>query len=178
VQEVALDLFEARGYDAVSIDEIARAAEVGPATIYRNFGTKERIVMWDDYDPMLLEALARELTSPGDVLDAVYRGLSAALAQHYRQDHARILRRTRLILTAPALVQASADDVRVMRERLTELFLTSKRARDRLEARVFAGAITAALESAMEHWLAAGGQDSLAKDIAMAFRRLRHLGGE
>src|SRR5688572_5367592 len=27
---------------------------VGVATVYRYFGTKERMVLWDEYDPMLL----------------------------------------------------------------------------------------------------------------------------
>jgi len=47
VQEVALDLFDARGFESVSIEEIARAAEVSPSSIYRYFGTKEQIVLYD-----------------------------------------------------------------------------------------------------------------------------------
>ncbi|MBA3547749.1 MAG: helix-turn-helix transcriptional regulator, partial [Nannocystis sp.] len=117
IQAVALDLFEQRGFDGVPIEEIARAAEVGPATIYRNFGDKERIVLWDEYDPMLLEALALELEGHC-VLDAVPRALASSLARIYRQDRERILRRARLIRGTPALQRASASDIQALRTAL------------------------------------------------------------
>ncbi|HEY7594201.1 MAG TPA: helix-turn-helix domain-containing protein, partial [Actinophytocola sp.] len=37
IQEQALDLFDARGFDAVTIEEIAAAAEVSPSSVYRYF---------------------------------------------------------------------------------------------------------------------------------------------
>ena len=70
VQAAALDLFEQRGYEQVTVEDIAAAAEVGPATVYRNFGGKERIVLWDEYDPMIFDAIAARL-SEQPVLDAV-----------------------------------------------------------------------------------------------------------
>jgi AcrR family transcriptional regulator len=41
----AIDLFSRRGLDAVTIDEIAAAADVGKGTIYNYFATKEDIVV-------------------------------------------------------------------------------------------------------------------------------------
>ena len=41
IVEVARPLIRQRGLDAVSMDEIAKAAEVGPGTLYRHFPTKE-----------------------------------------------------------------------------------------------------------------------------------------
>lgn len=37
----AIDLFSRRGLDAVTIEEIAAAADVGKGTIYNYFATKE-----------------------------------------------------------------------------------------------------------------------------------------
>ena len=55
VQSVAIDLFERHGFGKVTIEQIARAADVSPSSIYRHFGTKEQLVLWDEYDPMLLD---------------------------------------------------------------------------------------------------------------------------
>jgi AcrR family transcriptional regulator len=48
IVEVARPLVRQKGIDAVSMDEIAKAAEVGPGTLYRHFPTKEAL-----YDAIL-----------------------------------------------------------------------------------------------------------------------------
>lgn len=48
IVEVARPLIRQKGIDAVSMDEIAKAAEVGPGTLYRHFPTKEAL-----YDAVL-----------------------------------------------------------------------------------------------------------------------------
>ena len=57
IQERALDLFDARGFDAVTIEEIAAAAEVSPSSVYRYFGTKEGLVVADEFDSWSQEAV-------------------------------------------------------------------------------------------------------------------------
>ncbi|MBK8240187.1 MAG: TetR family transcriptional regulator [Deltaproteobacteria bacterium] len=175
VQAVALELFERDGWDAVSIEAIAAAAEVGPATIYRNFGSKERVVLWDEYDPMLLAVLTQELETHG-VIDAMQRALQRALAEVYASDRDRILRRARLMRATPALLQVTAGDLRVLRGALAELLRSSKHARDELEAAVFAGALVTALEAAVDHWLDGDGEIPLNRCLHRAFTRLRRLG--
>lgn len=174
VQAVALDLFEARGFDAVPIEEIARAAEVGPATIYRNFGSKERLVLWDEYDPMLLAAIAAALREH-DVLTAVQQALGSALTPIYRGDRERILRRARLIRSTPALATAASADQVGLRTALAGLLLASRRAPDELSARVFAGAIGASIEAGLDRWLDGGGREPLGRCFTMALTRLRRL---
>src|SRR6478672_7031211 len=43
IVEVARTLFRARGFDAVSMDEVAKGAGVGPGTLYRHLPTKESL---------------------------------------------------------------------------------------------------------------------------------------
>lgn len=174
IQGVALTLIERRGYDRVTIEEIAQAAEVGPATIYRNFGSKERIVLWDAYDPLLLQAITRELAGC-DVLDAVKRALSVSLAQIYRTDGQRILRRARLVRKTPALQHAVESDQLRLRAALAEVLLAARCARDALQAQVFAGAITAAMLAGLDLWLDGNGRRALSRCFGMAFRRLAQL---
>lgn len=59
--DAALALFRERGVDAVTVGEIAAAAGVAPATIYRRFGDKEGL---------LKEAFARFVTDALAMLDA------------------------------------------------------------------------------------------------------------
>lgn len=174
VQAVALDLFEARGFDGVAIEEIARAAEVGPATIYRNFGSKERVVLWDEYDPMLLTALAQALVEE-EVLTAVQTALSGSLAHVYRDDRERVLRRARLIRRTPALQTAATADQVALQAGLAAVILASGRAADELTARVFAGAITAAIVAGIDRWLDEDGGLPLGRCFRMALDRLRRI---
>jgi len=75
IVETAIALFEQRGIDAVTIEEIAAAAEVGKGTIYNYFDTKEDIIVafLIDIDRPALAALphrAREGESVAAALDA------------------------------------------------------------------------------------------------------------
>ena len=65
IQEVALGLFDERGYGSVAIEQIAEASEVSPSSVYRYFGTKEQLVLWKEFDPVIAERLQGELdTAP------------------------------------------------------------------------------------------------------------------
>ncbi len=175
VQGVALDLFEARGFDTVSIEAVATAAGVGPATIYRNFGSKERLVLWDAYDPPLLAALARTLAQT-DVLTAVQQALTSSLATVYSDDRVRILSRARLIRATPAITAASAADQHALWIALAGLLRSSGHARDDLAAQVFAGAIGAAIVAGLDRWIDGHGREPLTRCLRMALTRLRVLG--
>ena len=175
VQEAALDLFEARGFDAVTVDDIAKAAGVGPATVYRNFATKERVVLWDEYDPMLLDEVRAQLAD-APLLEAMSTALIATLDRIYEEDRARILRRTRLMLSIPALVAASEVDREALRGALAALFLETGAARAALAAEVAAAAIVATLAAAVARWAAEGATRPMREVLRDAFHALASLG--
>jgi AcrR family transcriptional regulator len=60
LEETALRLFAARGFDGVTVADVCREACVGPATFYRHFGTKDEVVFAyrSGFDEALRSAVA------------------------------------------------------------------------------------------------------------------------
>ncbi|MEV4221917.1 TetR family transcriptional regulator [Nonomuraea sp. NPDC049725] len=61
IMDTAMDLFDERGYNAVTIDEIAAASGVSPRTFYRYFGTKEGLFTTDAYAMAGLDLYSTQL---------------------------------------------------------------------------------------------------------------------
>jgi len=170
-QTAALDLFEARGFDQVPIEEIAAVCDVSPPTIYRHFGTKEQLVFWDEYDPVLFGVLAERLRSL-PVLGALREAILVPLDRIYASDAQRILRRVRLVTREPSLRAARASSMQAFRSALARSLVGARCCRDAFEAEVLAGAFAVALETAIEHWAAADGATPLRRFILRALRDL------
>ena len=158
----------------MTIEQIAQAAEVGPATVYRSFGTKERIVLWDEYDPLLLQEVSQELeTKP--LLLAVETALTNALNRVYEADKRRILRRARLLLSVPSLVAQSALDSILLRGALKEIFRTQGQGIDDVHSSVFAAVVVSLLNTAVELWVADNGRAPLRDWLQQCFAALEKL---
>ncbi|MEU8250776.1 TetR family transcriptional regulator [Nonomuraea sp. NPDC048916] len=100
----AFRLFRERGYNATTVEQIAEAAEVSPATFFRYFPTKEHLVTLDRFPP-LVEALASQPPgAPVTVLRGAFRTAFAALsAEEIAAGHAREV----FAATVPELLVAS-----------------------------------------------------------------------
>jgi AcrR family transcriptional regulator len=176
IQSAALDLFEARGFGSVTVEEIAAAAEVSPPTIYRQFGTKEQLVLWDEYDPLLFAAIRDRLKCEAP-LEAVRNGLVEMLDEIYADDAARIRRRTRLLLASPALEAANAAAIATMRGGLAKLFADASPNLDAVDAELLSAILVASLEVSVRRWYETG-DASLAAIFDDAFARLGRLLGD
>src|SRR5262249_29056661 len=174
VQLIALGLFEERGFDTVTIEEIASSARVSAPTIYRHFGTKEGLVLWDEYDPLLLRAL-RDCLPAETLSDALREAIVRPLDRVYAAEASRILRRVRLVESHAGLRAAVAANLRALRSEMARVFVESGACKDLLEADVIAGATTTALEIAVEHWTRAGARWPLRRFIERSLRLLRRF---
>lgn len=167
VQREAVARFRDRGFDDVTVDEIAEAAEVSAMSVYRWFGTKEELVVWDEFDPPILAAVASRL--PGDgALAAVRDALVGLLDEVYDRERANSLDRAQLIHREPALMAAADRNGRLLRAALADLFADPGGMAD-ADARVAAAVAAVLLEVAIDAWQREDGRRPLATLLSEAF---------
>lgn len=152
VQSVALDLFDDEGFDAVTVERIAEVAEVSPSSIYRHFGTKEQLVIWDEYDPQALAELERQLTG-ATPLEALRTVTTLAVGEVLASDEERVRRRLRLAYQHPSIEAASALQAYEMAGLIAHVLGAALgRDPDDLDVHVFAHGYVGALLGALRHW--------------------------
>ena len=173
IQDVALDLMEARGFDGVTLQDVAEAAGVSPSTIYRYFDTKEHVVLWDEHDvPIGVGLVARLRSQPP--ASAFRDAFIAALGE--RADTGALLRRVRFVYATPQIHAAAIAQELRDRADLARAFAEATGAPSgALVADVMAGCCMAALDAAIDHWQRAAGAADLRTLVHAAFAPL--IGG-
>jgi AcrR family transcriptional regulator len=107
IAETARELFVERGFDEVTVAEVARAADVSQKTVFNYFPTKEDLFYWrmESFEEELLAAVRDR--APGEsVLSAFGRFLMAQrglLAKHEPEAREQLVRISRMIDASPAL---------------------------------------------------------------------------
>ena len=156
LEQTALELFRARGFDHVTVEDICTQAAVAPATFYRYFGSKDEVVFayTDDFTEGLRAALDASTASPGpERLAAVLDRFAAFLES--RQEAIGL--RDAIVLGHPRLMQRT---VAVQRELEAELAagLAQHRGQDEPDAAVLleAGVGMLVLRVAVRTWRAGG----------------------
>lgn len=105
IQREALRLFLEKGFEATTIEEIAEAADIAPSTFFNYFPTKESVVLQDDLDPVLLEALHMEATGLGPI--AVLRKAIHHVFSHLTPEQHTIFRRRLALLASNLSLRAA-----------------------------------------------------------------------
>ena len=108
IAETARGLFVQRGFDSVTVAEIARASEVSEKTVFNYFPTKEDLVYWrlEAFEAQLLAAI-RERPAGTSALEAFGRFLTSQrgwLSEKDPQARGRMVAVARLITDSPALI--------------------------------------------------------------------------
>ncbi|WP_420034805.1 TetR/AcrR family transcriptional regulator [Streptomyces sp. cg28] len=143
LSETAIRLFLERGYDQVSVAEVAAAAEVSKPTLFRYFAAKEDLVLhrFADHE----DEAARVVAGRGageSALEALRRHFLAGLERRDPVtglcDHPAVLAYQRLLYGTPALVARLYG----YQER-SEKALAAALGRPEFEARLAAGQIVA-----------------------------------
>ena len=149
LQRCALELFTQRGFDEVTVEEVAAAAGVSHMTFYRHFPTKESVVLDDPFDPLIGEAVrAQDPAAPP--LARVARGILAAWGAAEGPQGEDVRARLRLAAGHSGLRARAWENNHRTAQVLVEA-LTATGA-DVLAAKVAAGAVLGALTAALFDW--------------------------
>ena len=105
LQRHALRLFRDHGYAATTVDDIAAAADVSRSTFFRYFPSKEDVVLFDDVDPLMAEAMA-EQPAGTPLLRALRNALRTAFDRLSPEKRALEEVRMELVRTVPDLATA------------------------------------------------------------------------
>ena len=103
LQRAALDLFAARGYDGVTVAEIAAGAGTTERTFFRHFADKREVLFRGeiDFEQSFVSAVT---TAPaGDPLSLAVAGLDGGAAYFSTERHAWSRARQQVIDATPAL---------------------------------------------------------------------------
>jgi AcrR family transcriptional regulator len=169
--EAAFDLFNERGYEQTTVDDIAERAGLGRATFFRHYRSKEEVV-FPDHD-QLLHRVRDRLWSAGDrtALAAACDAVRLVLL-HYLDEGDLARRRYMLTSTVPALrdreIVSVARYQRLFREYIVER--TADRGESAaLRAELMAAAVASAHNHVLRRWLRGDSTDPVREiDSAMS----------
>lgn len=151
VSLVALRLFDEKGFDAVSMDDVAREADVSRRSLFRLFPSKPSLV-WGGLDEFV--ARFRAALETDDDGDAV-RALQAAyvVASAFPDEQIEVTRRRLRVIRATPALDLRADPRLTAVTDETRRFLVSRDPEvDELAAVVRAHALAAVVSAALTWW--------------------------
>lgn len=171
LEDAALELFAAKGFDHTTVDEIADACNVSRRTFFRYFSSKEDIFSGDkdEHHARIFSIIA---SRPADepALESL-RAAVLSLAEELASDRPRIMAKVRIMNETPSLraagfdqEQASVDDIVDALTRRADRAPTDDEV---FRLRLVTQACVGALRSAIERWVADGATDDLI-DVANA----------
>jgi AcrR family transcriptional regulator len=167
IRRHALRLFLAQGYDATTVEQIADAAEVSPATFYRYFPTKEDVVLQDDFDIVALSEMEAQPAELGPI--AAFRAAAAATEKQMTpEDVESFATTTALSMSVPEIRSRALDEfVRTTDQISAAIAVRTGGSPDDFAVRNMAGAIIGVIMAATMPW-----DSDEQTDVRAMFRRI------
>lgn len=159
LQAIALELFDARGFDDVTVDEIAECADVSRSTFFRYFPTKEDVLVGratERLEELRAAFAGREADEP--VLRTLRWALQALADGYEHRRHEFVVLR-RIAEQHPGVRARALEHQSVLEGAFATLLAERLGGADPtgLRARVTAGAVMAAVRVAVDEWIEEGG---------------------
>lgn len=162
--DTALDLFEAQGYSATTVDDIAQRAGVTAMTFFRHFRTKEAVVLEDHFDPVIAESVAHQSATLPPV-ERVARGLRQALEQVDEDDDAEIRRRIAIAASEPTLRSGMHQNTQATEDAIVDVLVRD--GSPEFPARIAASACLNGITASLLWWASSSTPQTL-RDAVLA----------
>lgn len=174
VQFAAFELFSRDGFASVSIERIAEKAETSPATVYRHFGTKDRIVIWDEADENLAATLWI-VFADSDFSTALLR-FASILDSADGPARSTTLRRLKLIAREPSIkAQAIVNATEFAEQIGAALAARDGRGTPRFDDIVAGQTAAGILTASILEWARRGGRKPLTDIVKLGLESVRSI---
>jgi AcrR family transcriptional regulator len=172
IYETAMQLFNEKGFDAVNVGELAKAAGVSVPTFYAHYPSKEHIVL---IMPTAEEVAALIATQPADLPlgERLRRAAPAWFASWTPEFRAATLERWRLIASTPALRTRAATFERTTAGYITDALPSTAGATLRPSNAAVVNAYLAAYTAGVLAWAECNGEQPLEQLVDEAFDALQ-----
>ncbi|QUQ64759.1 TetR/AcrR family transcriptional regulator [Kutzneria sp. CA-103260] len=168
IRAAALRLIEERGYDAVSIEEIAAAANVSRSTMFNYFPTKEAVVLDPDPgEPEVWRALMRD--RPAD--EPVWSALREVALGYMATFSDRLVVQKRLKQTSPKLAESTREHGEMFRTELSDWIAERSGPGHELDNTLMLHTVQAVMGTAYAMWSPDDGFDRLLEIARACFAR-------
>jgi AcrR family transcriptional regulator len=151
IAEAAQRLFQERGFDAVSVAEVAREADVSQGTVFNYFPTKEDLFygQMETFEAALLEAVRKR--PPGESVLEAFRGFVLERSKGLAERADVIAAAARVIDASPALQAREREVVAESTASLAALIAEETGPPGGVEPAVVANALMGAQRALVEH---------------------------
>jgi len=149
IREQAMRLIEEQGYAATTVEQIAEASEISPSTFFRYFPTKEDVVLYDAFDPVLFATFAAQ---PAEVrpIQAIRRSVHTVFGRLTAEEMREQWERAVLVFSVPELRMRMLDATVTVSQQLAVLVAKRMGRRpDEIAVQAFVGAVVGALVAVM-----------------------------
>jgi AcrR family transcriptional regulator len=174
--QAAFDLFNERGYEQTTVDDIAERAGLSRATFFRNYRSKEDVI-FPDHDRLIEKVRDRlQSSSHATALAAVSDAVRLVLL-HYLDEGDLARRRYALTSKVPALREREIVSVaryqRLFREFITD-WMAEPAESAALRAELMAAAVASAHNHVLRRWLRGDTTDPV-REVDEAMREVISL---
>ncbi|MEU8732910.1 helix-turn-helix domain-containing protein [Streptomyces tendae] len=175
VQAHAVRLFTDRGYDAVTVADVAEAAGVSAMTVYRHFPTKEDLVLIDQPAQLIAEHVAASPAAQplvrrvGSALIDAAADWTGGNGDERAANERFLLDCLRLMVSTPALRARHLDSQYALQQAIVDVLGDDATGPDAaFRARAATSACLAAMHTALTRWVEDDGHTELPDLIARA----------
>jgi AcrR family transcriptional regulator len=166
IYRAAMELFLARGFDAVTIEDICTAADVAKGTFFLHFPTKDALLL--EYGKEATLELEELLRSHYGGATAALQKILASLAERATRHAAIVQLLARELMSRPTALANVTEQTRDLSQlfvKIVQQAQTAEELRKDIDPRLAAAIITSAYFAIVGEWARRGGKFDLASAI-------------